>query len=38
MSIKMDMSKAYDMMEWAFIRDVMEKMGFSAFWIEWIMR
>lgn len=37
MSIKTDISKAYDdMMEWAFIRDVREKISFSAFWIEWI--
>lgn len=35
-ALKMDMSKAYDKVEWNFIRDIMERMGFTSKWVDWI--
>jgi hypothetical protein len=37
MGIKLDMNKAYDRVEWAFLKAVMQKLGFSDLWISWIM-
>lgn len=38
MAIKTDMSKAYDIVEWCFIEEVMRNMGFAEIWIQWIMK
>ncbi|XP_057756096.1 uncharacterized protein LOC130975298 [Arachis stenosperma] len=35
MAIKLDMSKAYDRVEWHFLWYIMEKLGFDAKWINW---
>lgn len=35
--LKLDMAKAYDRMEWGFVRFMLSKFGFGTKWIEWIM-
>ena len=37
MAIKTDMSKAYDRIEWEFLRNVLVRFGFHELWISWIM-
>ncbi|KAL8108734.1 hypothetical protein AgCh_024995 [Apium graveolens] len=32
MALKLDMSKAYDIIEWKFLKEVLLKMGFSNWW------
>lgn len=36
-ALKLDISKAYDRIDWAYLKDVMITMGFSNRWIDWIM-
>lgn len=37
MAVKTDMSKAYDRLEWEFIKLVLQKFGFHPVWISWLM-
>ncbi|KAI8525452.1 hypothetical protein RHMOL_Rhmol13G0231200 [Rhododendron molle] len=37
MAIKLDFNKAYDRVEWDFLRALMDKMGFATEWIRWTM-
>jgi hypothetical protein len=34
---KLDLSKAYDRVDWDFLKKVMQRMGFSYRWVDWIM-
>lgn len=38
MAVKTDISKAYDRLEWTFIKAVLERMGFCQTWIGWILQ
>jgi hypothetical protein len=36
-SYKLDLSKAYDQVDWSFLKQVIEKLGFSHRFVDWIM-
>lgn len=38
MAVKTDMSKAYDRLEWDFIKAVLERFGFHDKWVSWLMK
>lgn len=38
MALKLDMSKAYDRIEWSFVRGLLEAMGFPETFIDLILR
>jgi len=36
-ALKLDISKAYDQIDWTYLKEVMIKMGFDRRWVRWIM-
>ena len=37
MALKLDMGKANDRLEWIFLQQIMEKMGFHPVWVGWML-
>lgn len=36
-ALKIDMTKAYDRIDWKFLKDVLVSMNFSPNWVKWIL-
>lgn len=36
-ALKLDVSKAYDRVDWRFLKNQMQQMGFSSKWMAWII-
>jgi hypothetical protein len=37
LALKIDISKAYDKVDWGFLRVMLDRMGFAEKWIQWMM-
>ncbi|XP_058774349.1 uncharacterized protein LOC131648625 [Vicia villosa] len=37
LALKIDISKAYDRVDWGFLKEVLGKLGFAEKWIHWLM-
>ncbi|KAA3462686.1 reverse transcriptase [Gossypium australe] len=38
MAVKLDMGKAYDMVEWNFVEEIIKKLGFDSEWVALLMK
>ena len=37
LTLRLDIIKAYDRLDWEYLRDIMLQMGFSRKWVQWVM-
>jgi hypothetical protein len=36
-ALKLDLTKAYDCVEWGYLRGVLQRLGFQSQWVQWII-